>query len=172
MGSSPSVSSSNNHTCQKSALQVTVMPKHTSLFRKGLPALHCFSPIVLHFFTMENALVRVVGLYSLNFMPSSSLTPKVPNRKSGKNSDWPSLDHTLTSGLITVRRRRWCDWSDLDHGPKGWGTGLISDCHLLHLWVRVSLAARAHSAHEQGRLQVLRKNCLLVLNQWLMGVSV
>lgn len=47
------------------------------------------------------------------------LVPWLPRfqikKNSGKNSDWPSLYHVLTSAPITVRRRQCCDWSDLSH---------------------------------------------------------
>lgn len=52
-------------------------------------------------------------------------------KKSQRSSDWTSLDHMLTSGPITVRRRC-CDWSDLDHvftlWPEVWVTSLIANC--------------------------------------------
>ena len=70
----------------------------------------------------------------LNSWPPGSMTSKLLNRKNwGKNSNWSRLDHMLTPGPITVRRRC-CDWFDLDHmlivWPEGWVSDLISNCQL------------------------------------------
>lgn len=58
--------------------------------------------------------------------------------------------------------------------PEVWFPGLISNCRLLHIWIRIFVAARAHSAPEHGGLRVLR-HCYLpeaALTQWLLGIGV
>ena len=128
-----------NCTCQNSMLRLPVTSKHTSLFWKELPYLLCYFSCPYSFTMKEDFL-------HLNSWPPGSLTSKLLSRKNwGKNSDWSRLDHMLTSGPITVRRRC-CDWFDLDHmlivWPEGWVSDLISNCQL-----SLTSLSKSFSAH-------------------------
>lgn len=150
---------SDNCTCQNSMLHLPVTSKHTSLLRKGT-SISCATSLCPYSFTMKEDFLH------LNSWPPGSLTSKLLNRKNlGRTPDWSSLDHMLTSGPITVKKKVLWIWFDLDHvltvtRGVGFTAWFPTASSYLYLWVRVSLDTGAFSAHECGKVQVLGNYCI------------